>query len=381
MPSLIKIRGRQVYRGTVMVKGNRKDKLFPDSSKDSFRAAAEWEKEIKQKLIKELTEPETPTVSLSIETWFQEYLDDVTLRYVKKTFQEKKGAFERLAKMPTIHADTPIDDLTIQLCRKFLAEQFGNRSGYAANKDRKNLATAWSWGQSNFPDWPKTANPFSNIPKYPEIRQDRYVPPEEDFWKVFEIAQGQDRVMLLAMLHLAARKSEIFRLTIHDLDFKRSQIRLHTRKRRGSNLEADWIPMTALLKDELLSWIRSRMAIAGVDKLHVFICLDKTPFCEPYYGKPFQKRNHMMARLCKKADVKHFGFHAIRHLTASILYQSGEPVAVIQAILRHKSPTTTERYLRRLFGNDRTRDALEKLNDTANIIQIQQPKTKANSSL
>jgi hypothetical protein len=28
-------------------------------------------------------------------------------------------------------------------------------------------------------------------------RQPRYVPPEEDFWKVYEKAEGQDKVMLL----------------------------------------------------------------------------------------------------------------------------------------------------------------------------------------
>ena len=92
MPSLVKIRnGRKVlYRATVMVKGTRKDKLFPDSSKDSFRAAAEWEKETKKQLIEQIVEPATPTVSISIETWLQEHLDDAKLRYVNKTYQEKK---------------------------------------------------------------------------------------------------------------------------------------------------------------------------------------------------------------------------------------------------------------------------------------------------
>jgi hypothetical protein len=50
------------------------------------------------------------------------------------------------------------------------------------------------------------------VDKMPEERQPRYVPPEEDFWKVFEIAGGQDKVMLLAFLHSAARRGEIFRL-------------------------------------------------------------------------------------------------------------------------------------------------------------------------
>ena len=371
MPSLIKIRnGRQVYRATVMVKGTRKDKLFPDSSKDSFRAAAEWEKETKKQLIEQIAEPATPTVSISIETWLQEYLDDAKLRFVKKTYQEKKGAFDRLAKQPDIQADTLVETLTVKSCREFLSKQFKERSGYAANKDRKNLSTAWEWGRVNFQNWPGGSNPFQNVSKFPEIRQTRYVPPADHFWKVHDVAKGQDQVMLLSFLHLAARKSEIFRLTIHDLDFKNNQVRLRTRKRKGGHLEEDWIPMTGRLKAALLDWIKKRMAIVGVDRQHVFICLDDKPFCEPYYGKPFKQRRHLMARLCRAANIPYFDFHAIRHLSASLLYQAGERVAVIQAILRHKSPNTTERYLRRLFTDDRTREALEKLDNAATVINI-----------
>ena len=56
MPSLITVRGRKRYRGTVMVDGDRRDKLFPDASKKSFRDAAEWEKNKRAELV---PEPET----------------------------------------------------------------------------------------------------------------------------------------------------------------------------------------------------------------------------------------------------------------------------------------------------------------------------------
>ncbi len=65
-----------------------------------------------------------------------------------------------------------------------------------------------------------------------------------------------------------------------------------------------------------------------------------------------------MERLCKTAGVRQFDFHAIRHLTASILYRAGQPVAVIQAVLRHQSPQTTTRYLQSL-GLKQTQEAME----------------------
>jgi integrase len=67
-----------------------------------------------------------------------------------------------------------------------------------------------------------------------------------------------------------------------------------------------------------------------------------------------------MKSLCKRAGVKHFGFHAIRHLTASILAQANVPMVTIQAILRHKHLTTTERYIR---GMEPVRPALKVLSN------------------
>ena len=66
---------------------------------------------------------------------------------------------------------------------------------------------------------------------------------------------------------------------------------------------------------------------------------------------------------------KPFGFHSIWHLTASILYHKGYDLSVIQAILRPKSPTTTNRYLQSV-GLENTRLALEQgLKKPAKVIQ------------
>ncbi len=82
-----------------------------------------------------------------------------------------------------------------------------------------------------------------------------------------------------------------------------------------------------------------------------------------------------MRKFCDEAKVKRFGFHSIRHLTASILYKLGYGVAVIQLILRHKSPGTTERYLRSI-GLERVREALEDLSQGIGKVIELKPKER-----
>jgi len=177
----------------------------------------------------------------------------------KDTFQEKKAAFARFYKDTELQREFPVHELTITICRNYLLKQVKERSGYAANKDRKNLGTAWRWGFDNMEGWPKGVNPFLSVKKFPEVRQPRYVPSEEDFWKVYNQATGQDQVMLLAFLHLAARRSEVFRIKWSDVDFKENRICLWTKKREGGHKEYDWLPMTTDLRQALLQWCEERL--------------------------------------------------------------------------------------------------------------------------
>ncbi len=76
---------------------------------------------------------------------------------------------------------------------------------------------------------------------------------------------------------------------------------------------------------------------------HKQSCVSEWVFPNPKTGIAYNARNKWLPRLCKKADVKPFGLHSLRHLTASILAHENVAMIDIQAILRHKKLTTTER--------------------------------------
>jgi integrase len=82
---------------------------------------------------------------------------------------------------------------------------------------------------------------------------------------------------------------------------------------------------------------------------------------EPHRGQPYKTAAHVMKRLCGKAQVKPFGFHAIRHLAATILAQEGHSLFSIQHSLRHEKQSTTARYLHGLGAFKEVAEALGSL--------------------
>ena len=264
--------------------------------------------------------------------WANAYLDFCKSRFIRNTYQEKVHAFRLLFR--SVPADTPVKSLTpAQVLAHFSGAACSDRSGNARNRYRKNLIAAWNWGIRYLPGFP-VDNPFL-VDRFAETRHPRYVPPLSDFWAVLACAETrQDHVFLLAYLYLAARRSELFRLRLEDLDFPRRRLRLGTKKRLDGSLEYNWLPIA----DALLPVLSDH--VAGLSGPWVFP--------NPRTAKPYVDRNKWMNRLCGKAGVRPFGLHAIRHLTASLLADQNIPLVQIQQILRHKRLTTTERYVRSL---------------------------------
>lgn len=310
------------WRAKRMIHGQVKTKVFATKQEakkwEAAQEAQAWEAE----------NSTTPTVSLL--DFNNAYLDMAKERFAKKTVSEKKLAFKYLFK-----AVPPMlipEDLTPVMALEAMRYVLKEASGHAANKARKNLIAAWEWGKKYY--GLPAVNPFREVEKFPADQNPRYVPAEEDFWKAYAAAAPHDQVFLLFMLHTGARRAEVFRLRWDDIDFAGNKIRLGTRKTAHGGMEYAWVPMTTELHNSLAGHrLQSRS---------VFV------FTDPETGEPYMARQHFMERLCKRAKVKPFGFHAIRHLSATILAYEGLDIPTVQAVLRHKNPNTTARYIKSL---------------------------------
>ncbi len=296
---------------------------------DTKTEAKAWEVEQKDRI----QHPEKQIHSVSLLEWGTGYLEFALRKYSPKVVNEKTNVFRIFVKR--FGADTFVSKLTPGMILSYCQKEWKKRSGHSVNKDLKNLQAAYNWG-IKYHDFSEP-NPFVKVDRLPQDQHVRYVPPEKDFWAVYNVAKGQDRVLLHAFLFTAARRGEVYKLRWADVDFEGRLIRLGTRKRKNGSLEFEQIPMLDELSEALQEY---REESEGL-----------WVFSQPTgrrKGQPYTENRGFPQDLCRQAGVKPFGCHAIRHLSASILAQNNVPMIAIQQILRHKKLSTTERYVRGL---------------------------------
>ena len=264
--------------------------------------------------------------------WRAAYLS-FARRFSDSTFGAKARAFRRLdGYFPD---NTPVRKISKPAVLAMLQRVAQENSGGVANVMNKQLRCGWNWGEQYFA-LPGT-NPFHRQPKFAADERPRYVPPVSDFSAVLDAAETlMDRAMLVLALHTAARRGEIFRLRWADVDFGRKLIQLGTRKRAGGGMQYDWIPMSDALGGILSEYRRETEGFGLV-------------FPRRGHGNEcYTSRKPWLRKLCQVAGVKRFGFHSIRHLSASMMAAAGVSIPDIQSVLRHRDIQTTSIYLHRI---------------------------------
>lgn len=215
------------------------------------------------------------------------------------------------------------------------------RGPHVANKARKHIVAAWNWGCDFIDGFPDRLCPFRKVRPFHALPQDRYVPPDEDIVKVLAQAKGQDALMLATYIHTGARRGELFRLTWADVDLESRQIRLIDHKGGLGICRARWMGINENLAEALSRWREE--CPAKVE--NVFMQLADHHSGAIKVGDPFKHRKHLLERLCRQAQVKPFGLHALRHKGAAIVFKE-MGLNDAQIFMGHTRATTTDRYVK-----------------------------------
>ena len=345
--SIYSVKGKG-WRYDFILEGTRYTKGWFKTKKAAQKAATLKKEELKNP-VPVIEAPETPTDMAFLEL-LNRRLDHVESYNSESHFQDVKYHCLRWQKQ---WKGMSCGEITSDKIEVYLKKRL-RVSAHVANKELQYLRATFNYGVKKSL---VRQNPTDGIEFFPVDRRKKYLPPKEDILKVIEAGDSEAQQYLWTIVLTAGRVGEINSLTWEDVDFEKRLVTLWTRKRKGGNREPREVPMIQKLNDILEHRCKER------DPQLPWV------FWHTYWNRriggwvkgPYTDRKKLMAILCADAEVRYFRYHALRHLTASILDDLGVAIGTIQRILGHQNRRTTEIYLHSV--GEAEREAMSKLED------------------
>lgn len=183
------------------------------------------------------------------------------------------------------------------------------------------------------------------IPRLSFMRKEKplpVVPSPEEVCRFLEAIEDEHYRMLLSVAYgCGLRLQEATRLEVRDIDSERMVIHI----RQGKGKKDRFVMLSAILLEVLREYWR-RYKPQGL-LFHSAGDPNK-----PLNPTTIQKQ---CKRICEKAGLsKKVTPHTLRHAFATHLFESGTDLAIVQALLGHKSIQTTQIYARVSNKNIRT---------------------------
>jgi integrase len=239
----------------------------------------------------------------------------------------------------------PCSSITQPVVERFVLERV-KISPFTANKEIRYLRSTFNFGKKR-----KLLidNPLDGIDFLPMEKKVKYVPSPDDIDKVIAVADPDTQDYLWVIRDTMGRVSEVNRLTWEDVSLEGGYVILYTRKKKGGHLTPRRVPMTEKLHEILARRASERDASKPWVFWHEYISSKTGEKCVG----PYQDRKKFMKTLCRKAGVRYFRFHPLRHSGASVMESNNVPIGSIQRILGHENRTTTEIYLHSIGDSER----------------------------
>lgn len=194
------------------------------------------------------------------------------------------------------------------------------------------------------------ANPFADIATDTDVQQHRKELSLEKIGEICDAATGEMKTLIFVGLYTGQRLGDCCLLTWEQVDLTRNIINVTPQKTAKRNHDPLIIPihpaMRPLLEDTPPQK-RSGYVLPGLAGLYLesrdkvtdlFQSLLKTCGVKVYREGTGRGDGE------KKRAVLQYGFHSLRHSTVSLLAGSGVSMAVVQAIVGHRTVAVTQNY-------------------------------------
>ena len=163
----------------------------------------------------------------------------------------------------------------------------------------------------------------------------RYLTPEEAERLIHACPEWFRPVVIFA-LNTGLRAGEIFSLRWENVDFENRVIRIEST--RTKTKEVYTVPMNDVVY-ELLLKVKEAQVEKEIDHGYVFTNSKGLPY--KYEDRTYRR---VFVNACKKAGIKDFRFHDLRHTFASWIAISSRDIYAVQKLLNHKDLRMTKRY-------------------------------------
>lgn len=186
-------------------------------------------------------------------------------------------------------------------------------------------------------------NPCKSLKKLKEDNEiPRYLTLEEEVNLFKELAEHLKPIVICA-LQTGLRRGNILNLRWEQINLETNLIIIEKQNNKGH--KDIQIPISEKLMNELNK--------IGIKK-------EGYVFINPETNKPYNTIRKGFLEACKRAKIKNFRFHDLRHTVGTRLIKQGVDVKTVQELFAHSSIITTQRYLH--TSVDRKKSAIDILN-------------------
>ncbi len=154
----------------------------------------------------------------------------------------------------------------------------------------------------------------------------RYLTVDEEIRLFLELPEYLKPIVTMA-LQTGLRKGNILNLKWEQIDLEFGFIEVLKQENKGKKIIK--LPISGKLKESL----------KNLPKQGEYV------FINPDTGSPYVDIRESFNNACKKAGIKNFRFHDLRHTVATRLVEKGIDLRVVQEIMAHSSIVTTQRYM------------------------------------